>query len=72
LPLQNVNSEGELQVVEDMVDLPFLHEVCELKKMICVFFVADAAVLEFGSAISLHLSSLRLSDCFIRPPFYII
>jgi hypothetical protein len=28
LPLQNVNSEGELQVVEDMVDLPFLHEVC--------------------------------------------
>ena len=28
LPLQNVNHEGELQVVEDMVDLPFLHEVC--------------------------------------------
>jgi hypothetical protein len=28
LPLQNVNNEGELQVVEDMVDLPFLHEVC--------------------------------------------
>lgn len=27
LPLQNVNNEGELQVVEDMVDLPFLHEV---------------------------------------------
>jgi hypothetical protein len=27
LPLQNVNAEGSLQVVEDMVDLPFLHEV---------------------------------------------
>ena len=27
LPLQNVNNQGELQVVEDMVDLPFLHEV---------------------------------------------
>ena len=30
LPLQNVNSEGELQVVEDMVDLPFLHEAAIL------------------------------------------
>jgi hypothetical protein len=30
LPLQNVNNEGELQVVEDMVDLPFLHEVSEI------------------------------------------
>jgi hypothetical protein len=29
LPLQNVNNEGELQVVEDMVDLPFLHEVSD-------------------------------------------
>jgi hypothetical protein len=27
LPLQNVDPEGRLQVVEDMVDLPFLHEV---------------------------------------------
>ncbi len=27
LPLQNVNAQGSLQVVEDMVDLPFLHEV---------------------------------------------
>lgn len=27
LPLQNVDGEGTLQVVEDMVDLPFLHEV---------------------------------------------
>jgi len=27
LPLQNVNAEGTLQVVEDMVDLAFLHEV---------------------------------------------
>jgi hypothetical protein len=27
LPLQNVNHEGELQMVEDMVDLSFLHEV---------------------------------------------
>ena len=27
LPLQNVNEEGRLQEVEDMVDLPFLHEV---------------------------------------------
>lgn len=31
LPLQNVNNEGELQVVEDMVDLPFLHEVSKMK-----------------------------------------
>eukprot|EP00529_Nitzschia_sp_RCC80_P002676 CAMPEP_0113502094 /NCGR_PEP_ID=MMETSP0014_2-20120614/33347_1 /TAXON_ID=2857 /ORGANISM="Nitzschia sp." /LENGTH=1686 /DNA_ID=CAMNT_0000396811 /DNA_START=191 /DNA_END=5250 /DNA_ORIENTATION=+ /assembly_acc=CAM_ASM_000159 len=30
LPLQNVNHEGELQVVEDMVDLPFLHEAAIL------------------------------------------
>jgi hypothetical protein len=29
LPLQNVNSEGTLQAVEDMVDLPFLHEVSD-------------------------------------------
>lgn len=27
LPLQNVDEEGRLQQVEDMVDLPFLHEV---------------------------------------------
>ena len=30
LPLQNVNSKGELQVVDDMVDLPFLHEAAIL------------------------------------------
>jgi hypothetical protein len=30
LPLQNVDGEGRLQVVEDMVDLPFLHEVSYL------------------------------------------
>jgi hypothetical protein len=28
LPLQNVDEEGKLREVEDMVDLPFLHEVC--------------------------------------------
>ena len=27
LPLQNVNETGELNEVEDMVQLPFLHEV---------------------------------------------
>jgi hypothetical protein len=27
LPLQNVNEQGQLLMVEDMVDLPFLHEV---------------------------------------------
>lgn len=27
LPLQNVDEQGNLQEVEDMVDLPFLHEV---------------------------------------------
>jgi hypothetical protein len=27
LPLQNVDGEGRLAVVDDMVDLPFLHEV---------------------------------------------
>ncbi|OEU18518.1 P-loop containing nucleoside triphosphate hydrolase protein [Fragilariopsis cylindrus CCMP1102] len=30
LPLQNVNNEGLLQVVDDMVDLPFLHEAAIL------------------------------------------
>lgn len=30
LPLQNVNNEGVLQVVDDMVDLPFLHEAAIL------------------------------------------
>jgi myosin-5 len=30
LPLQNVNEEGKLLVVEDMVDLPFLHEAAIL------------------------------------------
>lgn len=29
LPLQNVNNAGELQEKEDMVELPFLHEVSE-------------------------------------------
>jgi hypothetical protein len=29
LPLQNVDEEGRLQEVEDMVDLPFLHEVSD-------------------------------------------
>lgn len=28
LPLQNVDEEGRLRTVQDMVDLPFLHEVC--------------------------------------------
>lgn len=28
LPLQNVDEDGCLQEVDDMVDLPFLHEVC--------------------------------------------
>lgn len=39
LPLQNVNNEGELQVVEDMVDLPFLHEVSKelLKDYYCCY-----------------------------------
>lgn len=30
LPLQNVDTHGNLQVVEDMVDLPFLHEAAIL------------------------------------------
>lgn len=41
LPLQNVNNEGELQVVEDMVDLPFLHEVSG----ICVFVIVMEGLL---------------------------
>ena len=32
LPLQNVDEQGVLQQVEDMVDLPFLHEV----RLVCV------------------------------------
>mmetsp|Transcript_5567 Transcript_5567/g.6162 ORF Transcript_5567/g.6162 Transcript_5567/m.6162 type:complete len:1417 (-) Transcript_5567:19-4269(-) len=30
LPLQNVDNEGDLQIVDDMVDLPFLHEAAIL------------------------------------------
>ena len=33
LPLQNVDGQGTLQVVEDMVDLPFLHEVSSRRTM---------------------------------------
>jgi hypothetical protein len=36
LPMQNVDPEGRLQVVEDMVDLPFLHEVCT-NCIVCLF-----------------------------------
>jgi hypothetical protein len=32
LPLQNVDENGKLKEVEDMVDLPFLHEVREGEK----------------------------------------
>jgi hypothetical protein len=28
LPLQNVEADGSLKEVDDMVDLPYLHEVC--------------------------------------------
>lgn len=28
LPMQNVNAQGELRAFPDMVNLPFLHEVC--------------------------------------------
>jgi hypothetical protein len=28
LPMQNVNPNGELRAFPDMVNLPFLHEVC--------------------------------------------
>jgi hypothetical protein len=35
LPLQNVDGEGRLQPIEDMVDLPFLHEVSSSEN--CVF-----------------------------------
>jgi hypothetical protein len=40
LPLQNVDEEGRLLEVQDMVDLPFLHEVC-----VCVSFVLYCTVL---------------------------
>ena len=47
LPLQNVNAEGTLQVVEDMVDLPFLHEVrCRL----CVLHVFVVGLCECTGA----------------------
>ena len=29
LPMQNVNGAGDLRVFPDMVNLPFLHEVCK-------------------------------------------
>ena len=31
LPLQNVDKSGMLTMVPDMVDLPYLHEVCSLE-----------------------------------------
>lgn len=30
LPMQNVNASGDLRPFADMVELPFLHEVCSL------------------------------------------
>ena len=35
LLLQNVDEDGQLKQVEDMVDLPFLHEVRELDSLTC-------------------------------------
>lgn len=29
LPMQNVNASGQAKVFPDMVELPFLHEVCD-------------------------------------------
>lgn len=40
LPLQNVDKAGNLLEKEDMVDLPFLHEVNSLR---CLFLFAKAA-----------------------------
>lgn len=34
LPLQNVDENGKLNEVQDMVDLPFLHEV---SRLVCCF-----------------------------------
>lgn len=48
LYLQNVDEEGNLREVEDMVDLPFLHEVC------AAFSNAFRELLQFFS--SCHLS----------------
>ena len=60
LPLQNVDPEGRLQVVEDMVDLPFLHEVrfgC-----VCGYFVCVGVVLCGSSSISF---SPGVYSCFL-------
>lgn len=47
LPLQNVDEEGRLRTVPDMVDLPFLHEV---RVDCCCVFVC-AFLLQFGRCV---------------------
>lgn len=36
LPLQNVDSNGQLQQLEDMTRLPFLHEVCSATPVVTI------------------------------------
>lgn len=54
LPMQNVNPSGELKAFPDMVNLPFLHEVC------CPIRIADPCCDIFPSthAVSLLTNSL--------------
>ena len=39
LPLQNVDETGRLNEEKDMVDLPFLHEVCSITNLALRLFV---------------------------------
>jgi hypothetical protein len=46
LPLQNVDQDGILQQVEDMVDLPFLHEVSRTKYLYqCIVYTREQSAI---------------------------
>ena len=58
LPLQNVNENGTLQQVEDMVDLPFLHEVStvvdlHLRLHLPPFYCTEGTALHRGTLLIL-------------------
>jgi hypothetical protein len=55
LPLQNVGADGSLKEVDDMVDLPYLHEVCNSE----VSLNLDSIL--FGDSL-FQLSSILLSS----------
>ena len=71
LPLQNVSRTGELMVVADMVDLPFLHEVCAFLRSFewTLFFSFVLVLARMLLVLTTH------TTCFLSPhslPFSLI